>query len=870
MNINAKKKAIVIFAIVATVLIALTVILVLVLHKDYIQKTKFDHISEISYNDVRVVGKDGLLYLCRDGKLISDGYVSLRSVNDGYADAAPHWLEADDTVLFDYYIARRAEQSQYLLVTAAGEEYTVSGDNYSLAEIHLPYLIFVNNTTGRRAALSLLRIDSDLSRKSGNELTLVPFTEITPVREHAEDALYSHLEVKDDTAEKPYAVFAADGMQILAATGFDKQIFTDGEKRTAVYYVDNDTHTVYSSRGETLAVGQAPITVVSDEWGYMPFAPSEQTELAGVAVFSYQKSYRITDASLDLTALQVFDGSLALPVKGATEVVLYSATDGSSVRYTSLERPTDSLLRATAEGSADSLYLAESGKLLLRSAHADMTLDPTLSSETCLVFASAEYDAAHDGAHHLHVTREDTNAVTVTIEEGTVVSPLYANGGTERVDGVFLLEATQEERPVYRLLAPFSPRLFSDVYDRIEAFVTADIVWARGTSYSQKTYTFLDPIAGQIAATVYASEEDFAKLFFELADCQSLLADPYDSDSAVPVVLLRLSCFEDDTLTSSIRYFALYRSIPTSSPIFNSGTLRVLEVGKNLVRAEPVSFFPEENAIVCYNTDFSHVYRLNDSHVLSEVAMLPYHVSHMISDRSDPSRKYFVVNTDGGKYGLYDESAAPVLPPYYDRIESIDNGHIVVSLRGAMGVLSYDGGKLRQVLDYRYANVYALPDHGYLAADGNETVSLYEGKKEIADDPIQSYQYLTSYTMSEDGSIHIGYDVLISMDGRLWLHESETRYEPLADDVEQPTVSYRSIENERATAVYYYHENSVVDVDVIYPTAEYRAAFALATPPVGDGWYDSPRAEPTVDAPVTASDILASDEYIVKLYTAKQ
>ncbi len=863
-----KKKAILIFAIVAAALLTLTVILALVLHKDYIEKSKFDHIGTVSYNDVRIVGRDGLLYLSRDGKLISDGYVSLRSVNDGYSTSAPHWQQAEDTVLFDYYIARRAGLSQYLLVTAAGEEYTISGDNYSLAEIRLPYLIFMNNTTGRRAALSLLRIDSDLSRKSGNELTLVPFSEITPVREHEKDALYSHLEVKDETLELPYAVFTADGTQILATKNFEKKIFTDGEKRTALYYVDNDTHTVYSSRGEAIAVGSAPIVAVSDKWGYLPFAPSENEKHAGIAVFSYQKSYRITDESLDPLTVQIFDAALALPVKDSTDIMLYTAADGTQARYASLENPFDGILRTTLIDSADYLYLNEGGRTLLRSAHADMMPDMSLSTEACTVFTSAAYDAEHDGARHLHITREGSSAVTATIEEGVTATPLLTSEGMP-VDGVFLLQSEQNGHPVYRLLSPFSPRLFSDTYDRIETYCTADIVWARGTSYERKSYTFLDPIAGQIAGTVNASEEDFAKLLFEFADCQALLGDSYDADSAVPILLLRLSCFEDETVTSSVRYFALYRSLPSSAQSFDQGTLRVLEVGKNLLRDNPVRFFPEENAIVCHNTDFSHVYRLNDANVLSEVAMLPYHVSHLLSDSNDPTIKYFVVTSDDGKCGLYDEAAAPILPPYYDRIQSVDNGHIVVSLRGAMGVLAYDGNKLRQVIDYRYTNITPLPDHGYLAVDGNECVYLFEGKKEISDKPIQSYEYLTSYTMSEDGSLRIGYTLLLSMDGALWVHESDVRYAPRVGTVTQPTVTDQSMENLRAIAVYYYHDGSVIDVDVIYPTDAYRAAFTLASPPIGNGWYAEAEVEAEAAIPLTEADIMGLGEYIVKVYTSK-
>ncbi len=864
-----KKTAILIFSGVAVLLVALTVTLVLILHQDYIKKTDFDHVSSVSYNDVRIVGSEGLLYLCRGDEIISDGYISLRSVNDGYAEDTPHWLEADDIVLFDYYIARRAGLSQYLLVTASGEEYTITGDNYSLAAIRLPYLIFVNNTTGERAALSLLQLHSDLSQKNENDLSLTPFLEITPVRAHAEDALYSLLETKNSSAEAPYAVFTDEGKRIFSAKSYERKRFSDGTDHAAIYYEDTDTHTVFSPNGETLCVGAASIVSVNDEWGYAPLALNASGVPSGVAVFSYQKNYLITDPTLDFSHLQVFDGSLAIPKKDASGIALYRAIGGTFNDYASLSSADNGLLRATVAGSSEIHYMSEDGHPLLRSPHADMMLDTTLSSPECLVLTSAQYDAEQGGTRHLHMAKKDTAAITATIENGVTVTPLYANNGAVAIEGVFLLQAEQNGLPVYRLLAPFSSRLFSDAYDTIEVFSTGGIVWARGTSFSQKSYTILDPIGGQIASTIPADGEDLSKLLFEYVTCQSLLVDPHDADSAVPVLLFRLSCIEEDAPISSIRYFALYRSLPASSKSFDQGMLRILEVGKNLVRAEPVSFFAEDNAIVCRNTDFSHVYRMSESNVLAEVTTLPYRVSRVISDESNPTVKYFEVTTDDGKYGLYDVAATPILAPYYDSILAVSNGQLIVSLRGACGVLSYEDGKLRQLLDYRYTDIHALPDYGYLAVDGNELTYLFEGKRKLSNKSIPSSRMLTSYSIAENGSLQIRYSLLLSMNGRLWLHESDVYHEPFAIDVEQPSEVYEEIQNTRAIAVHYYQGKNVVATDMLYPTPAHQAAFALATPPVGNGWYASTTADPTTDIPVTVEDIITSGKHTVKLYAVE-
>lgn len=864
-----KKKVIILVCSGVALLLAILGIVLIFngFHKSYIKKTTFDHVSTVSYNDVRIVGNEGLLYLWQNGEIVSDGYISLRSVNDGYAEDGDNWLEAEDTILFDYYIARRAGQSQYFLVTSSGEEYKIAGDNYSLASIQLPYLIFVNNTTGGRAAVSLLQLDSDLSKQSKNELSLTPFLEATPLRKHPEDVLYSHLETKDAT-DTPYSVFTIEGKRILSAQSFERREFSNNDEQASVYYANNDTHTVYASRGEQICVGSAAAVLVNDRWGYMPLALNADGSLSGIAVFSYQRDYLITDSTLDFSATQIFDGAIAIPSKEKAEIALYRAIDGEVSHYSSLGRVTDGLLRATNASSTESLYLSEDGYPLLQSPYADITLDLTLSTDDCLVLTSAEYDAAHEdtGTKMLYFARRNASAIAATLDSSATVTQLSANGGALTVDGVFLIRSEQNGLPSYRLLTPFSDRLFSDAYDSIEVFDTAGILWARGTSFEQKTYTILDPLCSQIASTVSAEGEALSKLVFEYVDCQYLLVDPYDSDSAIPVLLFRLSSREDGNIDSSIHYFALYRSAPASSKTFDEGMLRILEVGKNLVRAEPITFFADDNAIICRNTDFSHVYRMSASYVLSEVATLPYRVSDVISDQTDSTVKYFEVATDDGKYGLYNMETVSILAPYYDKIVAVNDGHIVVKLRGAYGVLSYEDGKLRQVIDYLYTKISALPDHGYLVTDGNGVTDLFDGGKKISRHAIQSSSLLRSYIIAENGSLQIRYSLLISTKGKLFLHETELADEPLATNLAKPDTVYTDIQNTRAVAVCYYHGKDVAATDLIYPTPEHQARFALAEPPAGYGWYEDPMADPVTATPVTAETVIASGKHTVKLY----
>ena len=125
-----KKKNLIILICALSAVILTAIILMLILKKDYIDKIKYDHIASVSYNDVNIVGEDGLFYLEKDGKKISEGYIFLKSVNDYYEDIEGYAAKSEnDVVLFDFYIAHKPDTPNYYLITSAGEEYTVAGDN---------------------------------------------------------------------------------------------------------------------------------------------------------------------------------------------------------------------------------------------------------------------------------------------------------------------------------------------------------------------------------------------------------------------------------------------------------------------------------------------------------------------------------------------------------------------------------------------------------------------------------------------------------------------------------------------------------------------------------------------------------------------
>ena len=216
--------------------------------------------------------------------------------------------------------------------------------------------------------------------------------------------------------------------------------------------------------------------------------------------------------------------------------------------------------------------------------------------------------------------------------------------------------------------------------------------------------------------------------------------------------------------------------------------------------------------------------------------------------------------------GLYDANGSPILNPYYDEILSADQSHFVVSLRGAWGVVEYKAGAVRQILDYLYTEILPLSDHAYLATDGANEVFLFEGKTKLSDHSVQSYDTLYSYYLNEHEQLCYKLSLLFSIEGQLSLHHCDTEFRPTATKFDHATVENQNIENQRALAIYYYHEGKRLSVDVIFPTDASREAFSLPQAPNGGSWYREPHADPD-DSPVTKEDLLAMTSHTVILYS---
>ena len=251
--------------------------------------------------------------------------------------------------------------------------------------------------------------------------------------------------------------------------------------------------------------------------------------------------------------------------------------------------------------------------------------------------------------------------------------------------------------------------------------------------------------------------------------------------------------------------------------------------------------------------------------MLAEAASIPYRVTDIIYDEADDTLIYYKVETEGGRQGLYDSEGVQILAPYYNDIYSLDGNRFAVSLRGAIGVLEYKNEKLHKVIDYAYSNVISLPDGGYIMTDGNGESTLYENDRVVLKKPIQSHKVIVNYSVSEDGSLKMTYDILISSGGVLYVHRGEYSHEAKSTVREAPEMYFDSIENERALLVRYHEKGRISAEDVIYPTEYYRSVFELRASAEDSGWYLEEDADKQGE-PVTKESILAFGDNMIDLY----
>ncbi len=855
------------------VLIALTVtIIIAIVTKDsYLEKLPYDDVYPTVYNQTKIVSEDGALYLVTNGKQSKESYSYLKSVNDFYE--GNDWEKTSSLPLYEYYLAKKPGDTNYWLVHANGSEYRIEGDNLSLTEAPLPFLIFQSNSNSRVSALSLRSLDSHLSATKDGTLTLTEtFLYLHAGKADGEKESYDYLLAQNDRAGKQCTVYSTQGTALFDCEALSLLSFEKENGDLCYYFIDGNDHKVYSSKGDLLSTGgNAPILSPDQGWAYQACQSDATLPEDSLFLFSADQSFSVSGREYDLSTLRIFENCIAVERlhEHVIDVICPTTREISSYQAVS-ER--EGFLLARRSGETDWIYLSTEGKELLRSSYDDMRLHE-LTTDLCYVFTSPSYNNS---------LPEKTYAYFFASGNGTSAEKRLALNETVRIPEGLCLEdcsapvyliasSDQDGTPLYRIYTPFSSQTESNIYHEIDFYCHGGIVWALGTSYTRESYDILDPVNNLLTISVAAKNTDLARLSLEHCETQSLLLDPHNSQSGMSTVLLKLTRFEDKQAgVVATRYFALYRAALSDSPAFGTALLQVKELGQNLLTSHPYDFYPAKNALIIHHATGSRVYRFDTTPRLLECASVPYYVSDLLQDGSNASSVYLKISsvTDHGlltqseRFGIADEAGVILLPPAYEAISYAEENRFIVSSRKAYGVVEYDEGKVRTLVDFEYHRVIPLADGAYLATASDGTYELFLKDRRL-ERGILNYTPIQMIRMDEDGYLVYATAPLFNMEGKLYFHEPEQYTSFSSAEAKCPTSHSAQMTDRRVKLISYYDASGTLTAsDLLLPTVTDQKYFQTNHT---EEWYTSPLAEEQLE-PVTQEVILNSPNHFFHLY----
>ncbi len=761
-----KKRYIILPAACVVVLALVIVFSVIIANGRYLKKLPYDHVDRAVYNGVEIVGENGLFYLVKDGKKLTEGYSSLKSVNDLYENIGMHEDKKTDIVLFEYYLARRADSESLFLVSASGEEYTIDGETYSLdlQNTKLPYLVFTNNQNGMRSAISLHRLDSDISYQSGKLLTLRTFKSLTPHTVGKDDILCSYLETSDNSEQEQRSFFGQDGIKITGGEHIQVMNLEDSMSDTRkVFFYNEDDGYIMSVGRELVASNVTELRRgEAGDWKYA-VCKEPETEASCIVSFSPHKIITFSQKEYDITTAWDFGNCLVMRSAATDDQNIVNIFSGLSSQYDSVV--SNSVLM-TAQGKDGSyIYIDRNGAAVTQSKYGDMIPNVELSARDCYVLTSATA-----GPSRYYFARVGAEIYELELDVSTALSSLDINDTVAYKLTHTQTGATPEENTyTHALLAPFSTVKLSKYYNvfDVKSFGDTSYIWANDGT--EAVYDLLDPLTAKPLLSLKTTSGGVGS--YELATVGeiTLLEDADDDKTAVNIAIVSLYGIHSDKQKSSIRYLALYRPELKNNESRSVSALQINELGYGLNADKPYEKI--DNYLVTYTSVGSEIYSLDAAGLSEEGIHIPYHVTGIRTDE-ESDEKFFLVRTQAEKYGLYNTAGEQILAPYYADISHVENGYYIVSLRGAYGVIHSSGaGGIKNVIDFKYISVIALGDGGYAATAGDGTTTVYFGKRTVVSGAVQSCKYIMCYTVNEDGVLKCDKLPLISMKGNLYTHK---------------------------------------------------------------------------------------------------
>ncbi len=745
------KKYLMAFGIVA-ILAAIAIAVAVGMNGNYIQRLSFDHVGDTSYNGIRIVGKDGLFYLAKDGKIISDGYRSLKSVNDYYdKDLLESKSGTSDTaVLFGYYLARTEESASYALISADGDEYVIVGESYTLDRTltSLPYLVFTDNKNGTLGALSLHRLDSDLSYRSGSELTLCAFSELSPQKTDSSELLCTYMSAQN-TAGRP-SYFRYDGISI--ADGAQIDIMTlQKDGKTYPFFHDTERRHIVSHTGELIASGV--IHLLRDdggEWQYV-LCEGREKQTSHAVIFSPDKALTVTSDIYNISSPSFFGSNVILGTSDGQYTDMINAYTSRTVRYLGVKQFSDSELCVAQSLSGEYEYIYKDGTAVLKSEYSDLLPIPALSTPYCHALSSQKA-----GESYIFFAARGTQPYRLDASEYSSVTLL--ENTDER--SAYLLTKETDGQKRYAVLAPFSLVKISEAYDSITPTSHSGISYLLAVDSEKKSYDIIDPTTAKVQLSLHDSESSYT--ISPIEQCISL----HSEGTQAHLLLLAATKSGGKSLGTDRRYFLLYRTADGTSL---TSHLQTLELDKDLLLSQPYTAFEDFDCLVTYTASGSSVYTLDSEGLVSKTAELNGRTAGILRD-SASGEHYYITISDMGLYGAYNSEGESVLPESYESIEHAEGGYFKVKTCGAYGVVSVKRNRVETVLKPIYTVIVPLGENGYLATDSEGRSFVYHKKRTVLE-AVQSCKEVKAYTTDDEGHLSVRTQYIINADGRLFIRE---------------------------------------------------------------------------------------------------
>lgn len=909
-----KKKVLIIAAIVAAVvLVAVGIIVAVVLNNAYLDRMKGDNFSNSqTYNSVEIVEKDGLFYITKDGKKLSKtGYTFVSDANSYYDDFEPDTLaynEAGDFELYEYFIVKKPEVSNYFLVNGEGDEIAIKGDNLMFLSAQLPYVAFMDILTEEWAILSLKNLDSDLSDNAGEEIALnyYDYVDFGKLNDGGVQNDYAVTVDNDVATDSPaYSYFNAEGYAMFVSpldSADDYTVYTTEGDFADLYFRTNDAK-LYSFKNGLVAtdvmedvdmIGNTVLVALSipDD---SDKSAEELDEMRAYWIISANSAFKLSNSEYAIDAKSTSGNLLWVPMKSegtvTDDVMLFSMLSGKSSKCTSGVVNQGNYVVVPNDDNSEYTYLDnETGDELLRSKYSDFHWYADG------VFASASEYAEKIGSlsgdlpvAYLHFVAPGKSETALTLNFGEVLSKVTVNDDLSVYKITSTDSKTSTDYSIVKsaLYIPFASAAKTAAYDSIQIADVfsngADIAIA--TDFAGGKYDIIDITTGNVIRKIEAAGADMAKTVISHANTYTLVADEYNRESAVEVAVFAIEKLDDNGDVESNDLIAISRNTAQTEGDFITAPASVMALGSNAIAIVTSDWEGYGNAqyelvnatkyfIVNKTNKTADVYMLNGAMALEEVTTIPYLVEEIVSYGDKLDDVYFKTVNDlslisNSSVGLCDVNGNEILAPVYTNVRVCEGGkYVIVSNdNGVCAMYKYKAksGKVKMVLDYIFDDIEDAGDGAVIACIGADWY-LYEGNDMVKSDRITG-EPDGNYNISideETGKVMINRYVTYYIDGKLYIHRSEAKevtcesyyagYSGIADISESgvKVVNFRDA------------SGSIIETKIVYPTGKSIFEFAMADTGV---WY-STGVEELQDAStaVTKEMILASDASIINVY----